>query len=126
MAITLNNKSVQGIFSHENIDITTIQNNEETADVEISVSGAKDPLYIIFDLTRCILPVKAEVLNADGKTAASVELVADSFAVLPITTFNNVNKDGKVKLKLTMIGAIFSADAPVRIGSFSHVTVINH
>ena len=125
MAITLNNSNVCGIATLNPINLATIDSGESVVDLEITVKEAKEPLFILFDSSECIVPVDIKLLNADGKAVCNFNSAEGEFNVIPVTTLNYADGEGKIKVRLDAHGNVFSKDMSVKIGTFSHTPVIN-
>lgn len=125
MAITLNNSNVCGIATLNPINLASIGNGESLVDVEINVKEAKEPLFILFDSTECIVPVDIQLLNADGKAICNFNSANGKLNVIPVTTLNYADGEGKIKVRLDAYDNVFSKDMSVKIGTFSHTPVIN-
>ena len=125
MAITLNNSNVCGIATLNPINLATIDSGESVVDLEITVKEAKEPLFILFDSSECIVPVDIKLLNADGKAVCNFNSTEGKLNVIPVTTLNYADGEGKIKVRLDAYDNVFSKDMSVKIGTFSHTPVIN-
>lgn len=125
MAITLNNSNVCGIATLNPINLASIGNGESLVDLEITVKEAKEPLFILLDFSECIVPVDIQLLNADGKAICNFNSANGKLNVIPVTTLNYADGEGKIKVRLDAHSNVFSKDMSVKIGTFSHTPVIN-
>ncbi len=126
MAITFNNSKVYGIATFNSFELIPIDSDETVVDVEIVANEAKDPLYILLDLSECIVPIDIELINTDGKAINTFRSSETGLVIIPVTTLNYADNDGKLKVKLDAKGNSLSKDMNVKIGSFSHIPVVNH
>ena len=126
MAINFNTSKITGIGKYGSMPITTINHNGESVELTTDISGTKDPIFVIIDLTTTFISSELELLSDEGKTVFVADLDPCSFNIFPVTTYGCVNKEGKVTFRLTGISGDLESSMAIKIGAFSHIDVVNN
>ncbi len=125
MAINFNISKVYGIGNTSSLPMTAVNENSRSVEFTTDVSDTKDPIYVILNLSTTFISSNFEILSEDGKITREISLEPCTFNIIPVTTYGCVTKDGKVNFRLTGVSGEIETSMAIKIGAFTHISVIN-
>ena len=120
MAQTINTTLNNGLFKADKLDFDTLTENKVVADL----SGCKEEIAVIVDLTGASGDISFDCLSPVGKAVESIPLKSGEINVFRITTHGIKNADGLAYFAIKSDAAISGAN--IKIAFLKYVSVINN
>ena len=119
-----------GYFSASELKLDALTALGKTADLAADISGAGDFFYAVVDIPEdstgtYTLTFKAGDYNDGGKDIA-VSLTAEKLNVVPFTSLEAKNFNGKAELTIATDNVLGLSTLGVSAGVLAHTAVTNH
>ena len=125
MAYNITTSRINGLFSANEVTFTKIDAESNEATLSFDLKDTKDPTFILFNLTDTSeIPVYIE-LEAAGGAKRQVMFTEGAINVLPITSGDYIDTNGKFSFKIFCDGSVLDM-INVKVGAISYTPVINH
>ena len=127
---TLNVTKTSGFYSAAELKLDAVSSLTKTADLAADISGAGDFFYAVVDIPEDSTGTYTLTFNAgdfnDGGKNIPVSLTAEKLNIVPFTSLEAKNFNGKVSLTLATDNVLGLAALGVSVGIVAHSSVVNH